>query len=312
MKDKQLKKQLIEEGTFNDYRKQRFNMFENKEYERLDDPESYFKADSGEVLNEKELKACQQMKNARKEQVSKIRKHYQWWLRHNYQIFFCTFTFDDKKFNGSEETFKRYVVRTCSKTFDDYMLNIDYGRQNERLHYHALGALKKNITFDLKAVKRQTKSGNWITGKKLTNTLLEDYELRVGFYDAEPCKDDTKSANKLSNYIDKLTLHSVKVKQAYVSAKKGTDYQEYLKQKKAREKGLKVEKEKSGKYNAYKELIVLNRNRGLYSNEYDYLMELDEIEMRIAEEEEKAYMEQQIKIQKARRKRGQSGSSLWG
>ena len=277
-------------------------MFENKEYDKLNDPESYIKSGSGECLTEKELKACEQMKHARKEQVKKIRNHYQWWLRREYHIFFCTFTRSDV-FKGTDETFKRYVVRVCGLVFDDYIMNVDYGRKNERLHYHVLGALKKNQTYDLKQVKRQTKDGKWYTGKKLTNTFLEDYETRVGFYDAEPCKDDIKSAKKLSNYIDKLTLHSVKVKQSYVSVKKGTEYQEYMKQKKAREKGLKVEKEKSGVYNAYKELKVLNRNKGLYY-EYDYLMELDEIELRIAEEEERAYMEQQIKIQKARKKRG--------
>lgn len=309
MKDKQLKTQLIQDGTFNNYRKQRFNMFENKEYDKLEDPNAYYKEDTGETLTEKELNACKQMKKARKKQVSTIRHHYEWWLSNGYKIYFCTFTKSDN-FKGSDETFKRYVVRVCGLSFDDYMLNIDYGRENERLHYHALGVVKMSVKSDLKSVKRQTKNGQWITGKKLTNPFLEEYELRVGFYDAEPCKDDIKSAKKLSNYIDKLTLHSVKVKQAYVSTKKGTEYQMYMKQKKAREKGLKRELEKNGRYDQYAERKVLTRNEDLYLK-YDFLMTLDEIELKIQEEEERAYQEQQRKIAERRRNRGLLMGSIW-
>lgn len=309
MKDKQLKTQLIQDGTFNNYRKQRFNMFENKEYDKLEDPNAYYKEDTGETLTQKELNACQQMKKARKKQVSQIRHHYQWWLNHKYQIFFCTFTYSDN-FNGSMETFKRYVVRTCGLVFDDYMLNIDYGKENERLHYHVLGALKKGIKYDLKNVKRKTKTEKWITGKKLTNTFLEDYETRIGFYDAEPCKDNITSAKKLSNYIDKLTLHSVKVKQSYVSTKKGTEYQMYMKQKKAREKGLKLARKTRGAYSQYIERHILNANKSLYYT-YDYLMTLDDIELRIAEEEERAYQEQQEKIIKRRQNRPILGGNRW-
>lgn len=309
MKDKKLKTQLIEDGTFNDYRKQRFTMFENKEYDKLDDPNAYHKSDTGELLNEKELKACSQMKKARKEQVSKIRNHYTWWLRHEYKIFFCTFTYSDD-FKGNQDTFKRYVTRLCGNIFDDYILNIDYGRENERMHFHALGALKGSKDYELTNVKRQDKNGKWSTGKKLTNTFLEDYALRVGFYDAEPCNDDEKSAKKLSRYIDKLTLHSVKVKQSYVSTKKGTEYQEYQKQRKARLKGLKREKEKTGTYTNKIEKKVLERNKELYY-EYDYLMELDEIELRISEEEEKAYQEQLQRIAKNRLKGDKNKGSIW-
>ena len=68
------------------------------------------------------------------------------------------------------------------------------------------------------------------------------YQNNVGNYDAEPIKtfndiqDITQREkaqdiqnNKLACYMNKLTSHAIKVKQSYISTKKGTRYQFYQK-----------------------------------------------------------------------------------
>lgn len=109
-----------------------------------------------------------------------------------------------------------------SKNCDDFIINIDYGKENERLHFHCIMAkkYKDNEEEKLIDVKRQNKKGQWKKGKKLVEDWLLKYEKEIGFYDAEPVKDNIYSAKKLSRYIDKLTMHSIKVKQNYVSVKK--------------------------------------------------------------------------------------------
>ena len=41
----------------------------------------------------------------------------------------------------------------------------------------------------------------------------------------EPIRENEKSKKKISNYISKLVMHSVKVQQRYISTKKGSNYQ---------------------------------------------------------------------------------------
>lgn len=233
MKNKEIKKNLINKGTFKEYRKQRFQMFKNKEYEKLDDYKNYFD-ENGVQFDELTNQCCYELKQARKKQIQKIRRHIIYWLANDYKIFFGTFSYDDKKRKKEikEETLKKYVLRTISNISDDYIINIDYGRENERLHYHCLLAIKENNftnEFTYESVKRNKGTREkpiWVKGDKLIHSNFKEYENNVGFYDMEPCKDDEESAKKLSRYIDKLTLHSIKVKQNYVSVKKGTEYQQ--------------------------------------------------------------------------------------
>lgn len=261
MKNRELKKELINNGTFKDYREQRFKHFENKEYDILDNADAYFHNDTGESFNEIENKCCQELKVARKKQIQKIREHFTYWLNNDYQIIFGTFTFDDNKFipkdkNGNIITdqiqlslaLKKRVLRTISPIFDDYIINIDFGTENERLHYHALIAIKrKNLNNDFSFIDVKRNKGTnekpiWVKGKKLIHKQLLNYENDIGWFDMEPCEDNEQSAKKLSRYIDKLTLHSIKVKQNYVSVKKGTEYQQKKQIDKSISKQIKKEK----------------------------------------------------------------------
>lgn len=253
MENKEYKKKLIKNGTFKEYRESRFNHKKNGNYDLIDS-DLYFHVANGEQFKKEELKACQQMYKARKEQVAKIRKHYIYWLNNDYDIFFLTFTYDDKKRRKEMKapTLKRYCISAMSE-FDDYIINVDYGNQGERLHYHALGAIKKGKKLEYTKIKRQKKDNKWKTGLKMVNNSLLDYERKVGFYDCEICKDNEESAKKLSRYIDKLTLHSVKVKQSYCSVKKGSEYQNY-------------QRYNNNVKEDYKDL--LKKHRGIFVNDY--------------------------------------------
>lgn len=96
MKDKELKKELINNKTFEGYCKQRFSYFENKEYDKIDNYKNYYDI-NGVVFTEIENKACQQIKHARKIQVKKLRDHILFLIRRNYKLYFMTFTYDDNK-----------------------------------------------------------------------------------------------------------------------------------------------------------------------------------------------------------------------
>lgn len=230
MKNKELKKEIVNNGTFKEYSKQRFTYFENGQYDKIDNCENYYDV-NGEIFNDEINLACQQIKHARKLQIKKLRDHINFLLRRNYKLYFMTFTYDDNKVKDiTPEKLKRRITRTMSKNCDDYIINIDYGKEHERLHFHCIMAkkFKDDEKENLIDVYRYTKKGKVRKGKKLVEPWLKRYEKEIGFYDAEPVKDNIYSAKKLSRYIDKLTLHSLKVKQNYVSVKKGTEYEECI------------------------------------------------------------------------------------
>ena len=107
---------------------------------------------------------------------------------------FITFTFTDKVLNCTTElTRRRYVVRCLKKMSNTYIANIDYGKSNEREHYHAILVADH---IDLKLWK-------------------------YGFIFAERCR--TNSEDKLSTYITKISNHALK---------KGTKYKHLIYSKK--------------------------------------------------------------------------------
>lgn len=94
---------------------------------------------------------------------------------------FLTLTFNDVALHGTSiETKRKYVTR-CLKAFNaPYIANIDYGKKNGRLHYHAIVQVPK-IAFD-----------TW------------DY----GNIDAKKVVVPNETA--ISKYINKLTNHAIK------------------------------------------------------------------------------------------------------
>lgn len=206
MKYKDEKKELLNNGVFSFYLTERKKMALNGQFQDID-------TDYG--LDQEDARLCEQMRKARYEQIKKIEEHIKFWFNKslNKSVLFCTFTFNDMAMEQKPATRKKAIVTMLNRT-DDYLLNIDYGARNEREHYHAIVLVPTSELYT--------------EDKHLRCHRFDDY--RKGFYSVEEVRREDKDKKRLSRYVTKLTLHSIKVKQTYVSVKKGTEYQEFKKE----------------------------------------------------------------------------------
>lgn len=98
---------------------------------------------------------------------------------------FLTLTFKDNVLeNTISETRKKYVSRYLKKVSNCYIANIDFGKKNEREHYHAL-------------VQCDSVDGKWWR----ENCGSINFERVIVALDCE---------TKLAKYINKLTNHAIK------------------------------------------------------------------------------------------------------
>lgn len=125
-------------------------------------------------------------------------------------IVFGTCTFNDDQFfkkNGkpiSEERRTRKVNEWIKKHFDYSVVNIDYGKKNEREHHHFVGVLKNTEQVEL--IKGKSK-----TGYAMYELVNKDYELgfepTLELVEYDPLDFRMK---KLSNYLLKINNHENK------------------------------------------------------------------------------------------------------
>lgn len=141
--------------------------------------------------------------NARYQKTSRVKQRLVYLLSRYEYIWFCTFTFDDKYINKSERT-KRDLIKSCLKNYDfKYILNIDYGKQTMREHFHCIVATNYNINLD--------------------DYFKEHYKC---FSLSIKCKNGYHDLTRLSKYINKLVNHCIKAttnKQRIVYNFKGYD-----------------------------------------------------------------------------------------
>ena len=126
--------------------------------------------------------------NARIQKVGRIKKRLLYLLLRYKYIWFCTFTFSDKYINKSERT-KRDLIKSVLNTHDfKYILNIDYGKQTQRQHFHCI--LATDIDMDV-------------------NQYFQDF-YNGGFTLSIQCKKGIDDLARLTKYIDKLVNHCIK------------------------------------------------------------------------------------------------------
>lgn len=66
-----------------------------------------------------------------------------------YKLVFGTLTFNNESLNKtSEKTRKVYVTRFLNEETKHYIANIDYGKKNNREHYHFIALIEKNIDLE--------------------------------------------------------------------------------------------------------------------------------------------------------------------
>lgn len=126
--------------------------------------------------------------NARVQKVGRIKKRLLYLLIRYKYIWFCTFTFSDNYINKCERT-KRDLIKSVLNTHDfKYILNIDYGKNTQRQHFHCI--LATDIDMDI-------------------NQYFQNY-YNGGYSLSIQCKKGIDDLTRLTKYIDKLVNHCIK------------------------------------------------------------------------------------------------------
>lgn len=150
------------------------------------------------IMNEK-----QNRKNKRYRTKKKYRELYQikniiGYSEYEPKIVFGTLTLDDEHLSKKEDTYIRKINKWLKSHFIYCILNKDYGKKNEREHYHFIGLTIEDL------VDTNVKSK---TGRTLLKLTKQDYEL--GFEPTLEIIDE--DIDKTVNYLLKLNNHSNKV-----------------------------------------------------------------------------------------------------
>ncbi len=150
-------------------------------------------------------KDFEKLLNARIQKVGRIKKRLLYLLMRYENIWFCTFTFNNDYINKCERT-KRDLIKSVLNKYDfKYILNIDYGKQTQRQHFHCI--LATNFDLDINKLFQQNYNGG--------------YSLSI------QCKKGLNDFKRLTKYIDKLVNHCIKTttnKQRLVYNFKGYDF----------------------------------------------------------------------------------------
>ena len=177
--DKQAKRKLLEEGQYKKYIKKRKEILKNGKYELLYNPIEY-------QMTEKEMKNCELIRRAKNAQRMKIEDHLNFLKdKKDYDLYFATFNFADFALDKSQQSWKLHIRRLISQCTEDFILNIDYGHQKRREHYHSILAFRKGSYHSYRNEYGHIKIKE-----------LDNYNL--GFYDLEKIGTEQKDIKKLS------------------------------------------------------------------------------------------------------------------
>lgn len=236
LKDKSKRIEVLQNGSFKTYRKVRRNLAQEGRIEEL---LNTIDADTGEVLkgvlnadlvglDQETVDECERARKCRDEQRKKIEDHIRYLVlnaeRLGYDLYFGTWTFTDEALQLKARTRRECIAGLLKATCADYILNIDYGKTTDREHYHGIIAVPKG-SYEITSMVWSEKYHTWL----LHLDILDKYKM--GYYDVQKIGTDQEDIAKLSRYIAKLTQHSIKVAQSYVSVKKGTEYQQHKKRR---------------------------------------------------------------------------------
>lgn len=115
-------------------------MIDNKFLEELIEYNKYRKYCFKNGITFIENKDFERALKARYNKVSRLRQHFIWLFLRKKNTYFITFTFDDKHLKLCDRS-RKDLIKNSLKDFDEdlyYIINVDYGKKNERLHYHAI------------------------------------------------------------------------------------------------------------------------------------------------------------------------------
>lgn len=210
MKHKELKKELVQSGKYEDFCYQMFVLRSTGNYELMNDASAY-------DLSSDEFIASCQLRNAKNKTWSRLYDHARF-LAFKYpgKVFFITLTFNDWALSLSPSYRRDMVSRFLNEYCLDYIANIDYGSENGREHYHAIIVPRSDLSLS----PRRLESNK----VHYYAEFLDGYKQKYGFYECELIDFDADNIEKVSRYLAKLSNHSIKVKQTKIMTKKNSEY----------------------------------------------------------------------------------------
>ena len=179
------KNHLIESGIYSIFLKQKSKLFEMG-------VETYNKENYLDLYDMETIKECFKIFEAnRKRKKYGLEQMIKWCFvinesEHykNYKMIFGTLTFDNDTLEStSKTTRRRYVGRFLASNCESYIANIDFGKTNNREHYHFVALCKNDI-----------EKNSW----------------KYGFDSYREIKQDKDSLQKAKKYLLKLNNHSYK------------------------------------------------------------------------------------------------------
>jgi hypothetical protein len=195
--------EIITSGIYNLYKERKQYLF--SKIEDIENPDNY-----KDIIDQVDLRECikiykseRQRKNRTKERIIK----WNFYINRinegrKYKIVFGTLTFKDKELKLNKKTRRRYVQNFLRENTISYIANIDYGKINNREHYHFIAMIKNNI---------ECKKWKNIINIKKVATKIDDIE-RVKNYimkmNNHAYKESTKRIESMiqdrNRYIDKI------------------------------------------------------------------------------------------------------------
>lgn len=186
MDDNQLSKhELIESGIYDLYKKERYSIMKQGKNVYLS---NYYKEFSEDIILKSNFKSCERIYNSISKRKSRVFKKLIYWFYYISKnddkfLIFGTLTFNDEILERtSKETRRRYVSRFLNDNSIHYVANIDYGKLNDREHYHFIALLDHKIDKNL-----------WVYGFTWFTKIKKNTSLR-----------------NRKNYLLKLTNHTYK------------------------------------------------------------------------------------------------------
>lgn len=204
MQNTELKSELVQNGVYDAFC---WNVFLNRLKHIYNDNAALY------GLTEDQFKACTQLRDSKKKTWSRLGLHIAWlFKRYPEKVYFLTLTFNDRSMGFKAEYRRDLVGRTLNAHCEDYIANVDYGKLNEREHFHAVV-----VANDIVEEERDGK-------KRFVSPWLDEYASKYGYYKVEIVGITPEDTSKLSRYIAKLCNHSIKVKQTKIMTKKNSEY----------------------------------------------------------------------------------------
>lgn len=162
------------------------NLIDSYEDNALELQTRFFELDSYLSSNVVYSEEAKKINNASYHRIKRLRDRIEKFILDNPKTLFLTFTFNDSTLESTNsQTRRKYVSRWLKKHAVQYVANVDFGKLNEREHYHAVCVIDKPIPLQ-----------SW-------------YDKGLGTLKSETVRKTTNNI-KLARYISKLTNHAIK------------------------------------------------------------------------------------------------------